>query len=77
MRMRSIPYLAVCLISWLFVWRYVEELNRKALHFGSTVVVAPVPPHITFLALGCVGSALVGLPMLLVDFTRWIKNRKA
>ncbi len=77
MRMRSITYLAVALISWFFVWRHVEESNRAALHFGFAYVDRPTPPYITLLALGCAGCALVGVPMLVVDFTRWIRNRKA
>jgi hypothetical protein len=77
MRMRSIPYLAVALLSWLLVWRFMKEVKRTPFRdeFGSTAF--PVPPYIQFLALGAFGSALVGVPMLVVDVTRWIKNRKA
>ncbi len=75
MRIRSIPYLVVALVSWFFVWSFIKEVKRTPFgdEFGS--IAFPVPPYIQFLALGAFGSALVGIPMLLVDFTRWIKNR--
>jgi hypothetical protein len=77
MRMRSIPYLVVALVSWFLVWRFIEEVKRTP--FGDELgsVAFAVPPYIQFLALGAFGSALVGIPMLLIDITRWVRNRKA
>jgi hypothetical protein len=77
MRLRSIPFLAVAVISPLVVWRFMEEMSRSGFGYELGSVAFPVPGYIRLLVLGAFGCALVGLPMLIVDFLRWIRNREA
>jgi hypothetical protein len=77
MRLRSIPLLAVALTSWLLVWRFMEEVDRSGFGYELGSVAFPLPGYIRLLVLGGFASMLVGLPTLLVDFIRWIRNGKA
>jgi len=77
MRWRSIPYLIVALISCVFIWRWAEDLRRTLASYPYRDIDIPIPTYIKLLALLFAGTGLVGMPMLIVDFTRWTKSRKA
>jgi hypothetical protein len=77
MRWRSIPFITVALISCFFIWTWADDLQRTLQSYGYRDIDIPIPTYIKLLILLFAGTGLVGLPMLVVDFTRWTKNRKA
>jgi hypothetical protein len=76
MRMRSIPYLAITFISWFIVWRYFKSAHKMYAGYDLVIVDAPLPDSVRTLGLGGFLTAIVGMPMLIVDFVRWIKTRR-
>jgi hypothetical protein len=75
--MRSIPYFAMALVSWTLVWRFFGK--GEANWFRLRVGFQRVPGSALYQAARAGGfvAALAGMPMLVIDFTRWIKNTKA
>jgi hypothetical protein len=68
MRPRSVPYLAIALLSWFLVWRFLRDLMRTPCSYEFGSIAFPVPLHIKLLVFAGLGSAFVASPVLLCRF---------
>jgi hypothetical protein len=58
MRMRSIPYFAMALVSWTLVWKFLEKVKQTGFDYELGSSAFPVPPYIKLLALGVLSQPL-------------------
>jgi hypothetical protein len=74
MRFRGAIVLAAGLPFWIYLVRFITEVRKSAFGYELGSVAFPLPAQFRAARDVAVISLLVGLPLLVTDFIRWIKK---
>jgi len=77
MRKRAIPLLLVAIVAWFWNWHRWWGCLQSGFVCEWGSAGSRIPFDVRLTAMLALFSTLIGLSMVAVDFTRWIKARKS
>ena len=76
MRKRAIPLLLLAIAAWFWNLYRWKGCWQSGIVCEGVIAGSRIPLDVRLSALLALFSALIGLSMVAVDFTRWVKARK-